>query len=86
MKKFLYGVAAVFAVFAVFALLALLSTLMTAKSAPQEAAGFALACALALVPYVLARAVDLISGEDGAALQRMADAAEKTARALQKEK
>ncbi len=34
-----------------------ITTLLSATSAPQEAAGYAMACAFAIVPYVLVRAV-----------------------------
>ena len=40
-----------------------LLTVAVASGAPQEAAGAALACASAVVPYVLARAVDELSRE-----------------------
>lgn len=36
----------------------------SARSAPQEAAGYAGACAFAVVPYVFARAYDLLSNRD----------------------
>lgn len=36
--------------------------LMGANGAPQEAAGAAIACAAAVIPYVLARAVDALRG------------------------
>ena len=35
-------------------------TIASKASAPQEAAGYSLACAAAIVPYVLARAVVLM--------------------------
>jgi hypothetical protein len=41
-------------------ILAMLITVVSAGSAPQEAAGFAGSCALALGPYVMARAYDLM--------------------------
>lgn len=34
-----------------------MTTMFAAKSAPQEAAGYAMACAFAVVPYVLVRAI-----------------------------
>jgi hypothetical protein len=37
--------------------LTIVSTISLATSAPQQAAGYAMACALAVVPYVLVRAV-----------------------------
>ena len=39
----------------------ILTTLGAARGAPQEAAGFSMACALAIVPYVLARAVQALN-------------------------
>ena len=36
--------------------LIVLFTMVSSKSAPQEAAGYAMACALAVVPYVFTRA------------------------------
>lgn len=44
------------------AALAILITFATGASAPQEAAGFALACALAIVPYVFVRAIEAMQG------------------------
>ena len=38
--------------------LQLFFTMMTATGAPQQVAGGALACALAVMPYVITRAVD----------------------------
>lgn len=35
-----------------------LVTLAASQSAPQEAAGFAMACALAVVPYVFTKAIE----------------------------
>lgn len=37
--------------------LMILLTVASTSSAPQEAAGFALACAIAVVPYVLVRSI-----------------------------
>ena len=42
---------------ALAALLVIAMTLATSKGAPQEAAGFALACAVAIIPYVFTRAL-----------------------------
>jgi hypothetical protein len=39
----------------------LLDTFASAKSAPQQAAGAALAAAIAIIPYCLARAVNELS-------------------------
>lgn len=49
--------------------LVILFTMSGAHSAPQEAAGYAMACALSIVPYVFARAGESIikaSQRDGA--------------------
>ncbi len=37
-----------------------LGTLVMTNSAPQEAAGYAMACAFAVVPYVLARSIQIM--------------------------
>jgi flagellar biosynthesis protein FliP len=50
------------------ATLVILATALGSRTAPQEAAGYAMACALALVPYVFARAIDL--GRNDAQAQR----------------
>lgn len=39
-------------------------TMTMAKGAPQEAAGYAMACAFAVVPYVLARSIAAMSEND----------------------
>ena len=59
--------------------LTLLGTWLTATTAPQEAAGFAMACALAIVPYVFARSIAFMNDEresrgkrDTAALEKLA--------------
>lgn len=39
-------------------------TATLAKGAPQEAAGYAMACAFAVVPYVLARSVAAMIDDD----------------------
>lgn len=64
---------------------ALLLTMAGARSAPQEAAGFAMACAFAVVPYVLARAIDFMYSDDNRQRQRQTDALEKMARTLTSE-
>ena len=49
---------------AVFGGLTIVITLGASSSAPQEAAGFAMACALAIVPYVFARAAQGLGATD----------------------
>ena len=44
--------------------LVILLTLATSKGAPQEAAGYAMACALCVVPYVFTRAAQALSRTD----------------------
>jgi hypothetical protein len=39
-------------------------TVSQSNGAPQEAAGAAMACALAIIPYVFARAIEKLSGTD----------------------
>ncbi len=46
------------------ATLVMLGTAASSSSAPQEAAGYAAACACAIVPYVLARALAAIYRQD----------------------
>jgi hypothetical protein len=43
---------------AVFGGLQLFSSMMSATGAPQQAAGAAMGAAMAIIPYVIARAVD----------------------------
>lgn len=62
--------------------LTLLVTWLGAKTAPQEAAGFAMACALAVVPYVFARAIDLARDENDSHQKRQSTALEKLASRL----
>lgn len=64
--------------------LVLIGTLMSANSAPQEAAGFALACALAVVPYVFARAIDLSRDDVDNHRRRVTHALEKLAENINK--
>ncbi len=45
---------------AIIAVLITLGTLVMTNSAPQEAAGYAMACAFAVVPYVLARSIHIM--------------------------
>lgn len=45
---------------AIIAVLITLGTLVMTNSAPQEAAGYAMACAFAVVPYVLARSLQIM--------------------------
>lgn len=42
--------------------LIMLLTMASGGSAPQEAAGYAMACAFAVVPYVFTRAAEAIAG------------------------
>ncbi len=51
--KFFWGCTLVLACLAT---LVFVGTMLLVKGAPQEAAGYAMACALAIVPYVFARA------------------------------
>ena len=62
-------------------------TFTSSTSAPQEAAGFAMACALAVVPYVLARSVMAMcdSGESGS-LDRIASILERQSRQANSER
>ena len=56
----------------------LLFTLVSASSAPQQAAGYAFSCALAVVPYVMARAVQSLGkGRVDAAADKIVAAIEK---------
>ena len=41
-----------------------LITMLTSKSAPQEAAGYAWACALAVIPYVFTRALEALGAPE----------------------
>ncbi len=65
--------------------LAILLTFASSASAPQQAAGFALACALAVVPYVFARAIDLSRDTNASHAERQTAALEKLARNLVKD-
>lgn len=49
--------------------LTLFSTMLNATGAPQQAAGAAMACAFAVVPYVLARSIDGATNLDEAKKQ-----------------
>lgn len=42
----------------------ILATMGLSKGAPQEAAGYAMACAFAVVPYVLARSIAAMSDNE----------------------
>jgi hypothetical protein len=64
---------------ALAAALVILLTMGGATTAPQEAAGYAMACALAVVPYVFARAVDLASKDNEDHRDRQTAALEKLA-------
>jgi hypothetical protein len=59
--------------------LIIMSTMAGATSAPQEAAGYAMACALCVVPYVFARAIDMMINRDSEHLRRHTAALEKMA-------
>ena len=57
--------------------LIMFGTFVGAKGAPQEAAGYAMACAFAVVPYVFTRAVQGMTGMSrGAATNRIVKALE----------
>lgn len=61
------------------AALTILFTTVAGQSAPQQAAGYAMACALAIVPYVFTRAVEAIKGPDrGESTRRIVDAIERS--------
>ena len=53
-------------------LLAIIGTLLLADSAPKEAAGYAMACALAVVPYVMARSARNVDAQILKALEDVA--------------
>lgn len=61
----------------------ILLTISQAGSAPQEAAGYAMACAFAVVPYVLARSVGMMSDDAESRQIRLTKAAEDSQRALE---
>ena len=66
---------------AIIGALIILTTMMGASSAPQEAAGYAMACAFAVVPYVLVRAVMAMTDAEWAGdLKSIAHSVEKLAR------
>jgi len=46
--------------------ISIITTALMATSAPQQAAGYACACALAVVPYVFTRAAHMLQTESGA--------------------
>lgn len=61
------------------AALVVLFTTATGQSAPQQAAGYALACALAVVPYVFTRAAQAIKGPDrGESTRRIVESIERS--------
>ncbi|MDP3625035.1 MAG: hypothetical protein Q8S12_00445 [Hydrogenophaga sp.] len=61
--------------------LIVLVTLSAGASAPQEAAGYAMACAFSVVPYVLAKSIMGMTDQAWQAdIKRMATALEKRAR------
>ena len=52
-----------------------LATMVASGSAPQEAAGYAMACAFAVVPYVFARSMRMLLADSPAELtKRVIDA------------
>ena len=53
-------------------LLVIVVTLLVADSAPKEAAGYAMACALAVVPYVMARSARNVDAQILKALEDVA--------------
>jgi hypothetical protein len=55
-----FGVVAIIG--AVLGGLQLFASMATASGAPQQAAGAAIGCAMAIVPHVIARAVDELTG------------------------
>lgn len=58
----------------------IVATMAGAHSAPQEAAGYAMACALSIVPYVFARAGEaVIKASRKDATDRIVDAIEAAA-------
>jgi ABC-type transport system involved in cytochrome bd biosynthesis fused ATPase/permease subunit len=67
---------------ALAATLVMLLTMAGATTAPQEAAGYAMACALAVVPYVFARAIDLARDEAESHRNRQTKAMERLANKL----
>lgn len=60
--------------------LIILGTMVRANSAPQEAAGYAMACALCVVPYVFARAIDMMINNDSDHFRRHTSALETIAK------
>lgn len=59
--RFFWGATIACSVLAGFVILL---TLVGTRSAPQEAAGYAMACALVVVPYVFARALQAFHAPD----------------------
>lgn len=63
---------------AVLGSLVFLLTLGAARGAPQEAAGYAMAMAIAVIPYVLTRAIQFMTDSQVQIdVKRIADAVEK---------
>src|SRR5258708_4285824 len=56
---------------ALFGGVRLIDTLMKANTAPQQAAGAALAAAIAVIPYCFARAVEIMASPRDAELKRV---------------
>lgn len=46
-------------------------TMVSATSAPQQAAGMAMACAWAILPYVFAKSVEMLQKPSGRTVQPM---------------
>jgi hypothetical protein len=61
MAKFFWVLTVLGGLFSAFALTV---TLASANGAPQEAAGAAVSCAIAIIPYVLARASEGLARRD----------------------
>lgn len=66
--------------------LTIAATALLAGTAPQQAAGFALACALAVVPYVFARSIAALDDTSQSQQRRQTEALDKLARALAPDK
>lgn len=60
----------------------LLDTFKSAESAPQQAAGAALAVALAVIPYCINRALDQIIGPDRVELRKLSQKLDDIQRAI----
>jgi hypothetical protein len=83
MRSFIYAMPILGAIVGT---LVLVWTTVASDTAPQQAAGYAMACALAVVPYVFARAIDLSRDENESHRNRQTLALEKLARTLAPDK